>query len=111
MIIMISIEIEKTRWRSIPREEQCNMATIENISHFMLICPKTDTIRERFHDNETIIILYHIKFHNFTFFQMCLKCSLSHQISHLYFFSNVFEMFYILQYNFTLNYSKRLLSI
>ncbi len=32
------------------------MATIENISHFMLICPKTNTIRERFYDNVITII-------------------------------------------------------
>ncbi len=54
------IEIEKGRWRNIPREDrlckQCNMPTIENISHFMLICPKTNTIRERFYDNVITII-------------------------------------------------------
>ncbi len=32
------------------------MATIENLYHFMLICPKTNTIRERFYDNVIIII-------------------------------------------------------
>ncbi len=51
---------EKGRWRSIPREDrlckQCNKATIETISHFMLICPKTNTIRKRFYDNVTTII-------------------------------------------------------
>ncbi len=54
------IEIEKGRWRSIPIEKrlckQCNMATIENISHFMLICPKINSIRERFYDNVTTIL-------------------------------------------------------
>ncbi len=32
------------------------MATIENISHFMLICPKTNTTRERLYDNVITII-------------------------------------------------------
>ncbi len=32
------------------------MATIENISHFILICPKTNTIRERFYGNVITII-------------------------------------------------------
>ncbi len=54
----LPIEIEKGRWRSIPREgrlcKQCNVATIENISYFMLICPKT--IRERFYSNVITII-------------------------------------------------------
>ncbi len=32
------------------------MTTIEHISHIMLICPKTNTIRERFYDNVITII-------------------------------------------------------
>ncbi len=32
------------------------MATIENISHFILICSKTNTIRERFYNNVITII-------------------------------------------------------
>ncbi len=56
----IPIEIEKGRWRSMPREErlckQCNMATIEDIYNFMLICPKTNIIRERFYYNVITII-------------------------------------------------------
>ncbi len=51
----LPFEIEKGRWRSIHREErlckQCNMDIIENISHFMLTCPKTNTIRERFYNH------------------------------------------------------------
>ncbi len=35
---------------------KCNMATIEHISHFMVICHKTSTIRERFYDNVITII-------------------------------------------------------
>ncbi len=54
----LPIEIEKGSWRSIHREErlckQCNMATIENISNFLLICPKT--IRERLYNNAIAII-------------------------------------------------------
>ncbi len=46
--------------KCIPRAErlckQSNMATMENISHFMLKCPKTNTIRERFYDNVITII-------------------------------------------------------
>ncbi len=34
------------------------MATIENISHFMFICPKTNTTTERFYEDFTIIIHY-----------------------------------------------------
>ncbi len=53
----LPIAIEKGRWRCIPREErQCNMATIKNIYHFTLICPKTNTIRDRFYDNVITII-------------------------------------------------------
>ncbi len=44
------VDLEKRDYK------QCNMVTIENISHFMLICPKTNTIRERFYDNVTTII-------------------------------------------------------
>ncbi len=39
------------------------MVTIENISHFMLICPKTSTIRERFYDN-VITIIHDVNLNN-----------------------------------------------
>ncbi len=35
---------------------QCNMAIIDNMSHSMFMCPKTNTIWERFNDYVTIII-------------------------------------------------------
>jgi hypothetical protein len=46
----LPIEIEKGRWRGIPRPDrhckQCSTAVIEDLSHFMLTCPKTSHIRE-----------------------------------------------------------------
>ncbi len=35
------------------------MANIENMSHFMFTCPKTNTNRERFYDNVMQIIIIH----------------------------------------------------
>ncbi len=37
-------------------DKQCSMTTIENMSHFMFMCPKTNTMRNRFYDNVTTII-------------------------------------------------------
>jgi len=46
----LPLEVERGRWRSIPRQERicrhCDMNCIEDLKHFINVCPKYDIIRD-----------------------------------------------------------------
>ena len=53
----LDLEIEKGRWRNIPREERlckiCKTLEVENVEHFVLFCPALCQCRNLFMNNIT----------------------------------------------------------
>ena len=49
---VLPLEIERGRWRGTPKElrlcKQCTMNVIEDLEHFLLVCPKYSTLRTEF---------------------------------------------------------------